>query len=113
MPLPTYPVWLNLTGTVYLCPVSPPLPCGKYVFQRVRAGLGNIETDPSRSRQMRRWVIPADPMTAPQLARRSKFRDGVQAWQSFTDAQKAAWADAARSSGLPAYNYFLSYFLKH
>lgn len=102
---------LDARGSLNFTPTDPPRPAGRYVFQHVRAGLGNVVDDPSRTLQLRVWVLPFDPMTAPQLARREWFAYAVAAWQSMPQAEKDQWKVKGEKRRLPAYNAFLSWYL--
>jgi len=90
----------------------PGKPCGLWVFQGVRAGLGNIPGYPKKDRQIRRYVRPADPKTPPQLFRRNLFRAAIQIWNEMSPAEQKVWqlrADYKRVSGICAW---LSYALR-
>lgn len=43
------------------------------------------------SQQVRRYVIPPDPKTLPQLRLRSKWAACVQAWHNLSDSDKLYW----------------------
>jgi hypothetical protein len=99
---------LSIKGTLTFEPTDPPRVLGKYVYQRVAPGLGNVTSDPTRSLQLRAHVTPTDPSTAPQLARRALFSQAVAAWQALSPSEKDTWRPEAAKRGLPAYQFFLS-----
>lgn len=105
----------NLTlaprGSLNFCPTAPPRPCGRYVYQLTHPGGGNVPGDPTGRLQLRRWVIPADPRTPPQLARRVAFAAAVAAWQSMPQEAKDSWRTPGKARNLPAYHAFLSAYL--
>ena len=103
---------LLITGTLTECDGAQPPTCEKVVYQRVRRGLGNAGQVGAYDLQRRAHVIPADPMTAPQLARRSLFATAVAAWQALAPAERLAWRDIGAPRGLPGYHAFLSSFLR-
>lgn len=84
----------------------------KWVYQRVKKGLGNIPTRHPYDLQLRRHVIPFDPLTAAQLARRQVFADAVTAWHALTPAEKAQWTEQGKPNALPGYHWFISRWLK-
>lgn len=51
--------------------------------------------------------------TAPQLARRSVFADGMSAWMSLTDEQKALYDKRARALQMFGANLFMKEYLKN
>jgi len=68
-----------------------------------------------RGRQrIRRYVIPADPKTPAQQARRSKFAQAVSAGQSLDDELKAYWEKIGvrKKEPLPWWNAFLSAYMR-
>lgn len=99
---------LGLRGKLRLCdPV-----CTLYVFQRVAPGLGNVPEDPTRSLQKRRHVVPADPKTPAQLARRSRFAAGVAAWHALDSNSKRYWRALGARLGISGINAFMRAFLR-
>lgn len=99
-------------GKLNFCPVSPPRPCGAYVYQLTGYGKGNVPGDPHRRLQLRAYVIPIDPKTPAQLARRATFAAAVAAWHGLSPAQKASYARRGKSRNLPGYNLFISAYLR-
>lgn len=103
---------LTISGTLSFCPTNPPRPCGKYVYQRVRAGLGNVAGVPLNNLQLRAHVIPYDPMTPAQLACRQRMRDAVAGWHLLTPEQKAQWRSAANLTMISPFNAYISAYLR-
>lgn len=103
---------LDIKGTLTFEPSDPPRPLAKYVIQKTAAGCGNVAGDPAARLQVRAHVIPTDPQTAPQLARRATFAAAVAAWQALSSAEKQAAKIAADKSGLPAYQWFIGRYLR-
>jgi len=103
---------LEPRGKLYLCPTAPAAPCGIYVIQGVRAGLGNVPDHPRRDVQMRRWVIPQDPKTDAQRARRLLFAIWVSNWQQLPPEEKKQWRDIGAARALPGFCAYLSHHLK-
>ena len=85
----------------------------KWVYQRVKKGFGNIPTRHPYDLQLRRHVIPFDPLTAPQLTRRQVFANAVAAWQALSAPERQAWTEQGRRHALPGYQFFLSNYLKN
>ncbi len=102
----------GIRGTVAICPIDPPKPCGKYVYQRVQPGKGNVAADPSKALQLRRYVIPFDPRTPAQIARRARLAAGVATWHALSAEQKKAWSAEGKRRQIGAYCAFLSAFLR-
>ena len=103
---------LSIRGKICFDPEGPDLGPGCYVYQRTSHGNGNIPDDPTHRLQLRRWVKPADPMTPAQLARRALMAAAVAAWQALTTDQRAAWRAAGKQRRIPAYNAFISAYLR-
>lgn len=105
-PPPTYS--LRARGTLTFTPHDPVRPPGRYVIQTVAPGLGNVASDPARATQIRAHVIPADPRTPAQLARRAALADAVNQWQALDPATRDYWTQVGAARRLPGYNAFLS-----
>jgi len=105
-------IYTSIKGNLSLTPTDPPRQAGLYVFQRVRRGLGNITADKNRGMQLRRHVVPRDPKTPAQLARRSKFAQAIIAWRSASPQQKTDAAAAGARVGLPGYQWFLGAYIR-
>lgn len=99
---------LAIAGTVYL--ENPPdgLPPGRYVYQRVGAGLGNVPGQPNNDMQLRRHVVPADPQTPAQLARRAAFAAAVASWHTATQEQREAVRPLAERKAISLFNAWVS-----
>lgn len=80
----------------------------KWVYQRTGHGFGNLGNRGSHDLQVRRHVIPRDPRTARQLARRAWFQRGIEMWQETTPEERASWKKAGLPRSIPAYNAFIS-----
>jgi hypothetical protein len=80
----------SLTGILTGTPDVPGKPAGKYVYQKTKAGHGNIPGDKSRRQQVRIWTAGTNPNTPAQIPFRSKFRDGVASWHTLSAPEKEA-----------------------
>ncbi len=60
----------------------------------------------------RAYFIPVQPGTPPQVARWTKFRDGVTSWHSLNSGQREAWNKRAINYRMTGYNLYLSYWLR-
>jgi hypothetical protein len=105
-------ITLDVRGKLYFDPEGPARGPGAYVYQRTRAGWGNIPEDKSGRLQLRRWVRPYDPHTPAQIAQRARMAAGVAAWHALSPEARAAWRAAGKQRGIPAYNAFLSAHMK-
>lgn len=103
---------LDARGVIWLTPTDPPRPPGRYVYQRVRAGLGNVASDPTRRTQLRRWVRGTNPNTPAQQARRSIVRNAAAAWNLFNQAEKNYWKTQGKNRRITGYNAYISFSLK-
>ena len=103
---------LTLTGTLTEYAADPTPGFEKVVYQRVGEGLGNLPGNGSYNHQRRRHVIPSNPRTEPQQARRERFALAVSTWQSLSPAQKDDWRKRGRSRSLPGYQTFLGFFMR-
>ncbi len=99
---------LLITKTLTFKPDDPTLPLGKYVFQRVRPGLGNLPDRPHLDLQLRRHVIPTDPQTIAQIARRDLFRAAVARWRAPLPGDLDRWKTTAQNRSIPVFNAALS-----
>jgi len=99
---------LDLTGTLTLGPgLAPGLP-GRYVYQRTAPGKGNLPGTGNFSKQLRRHVIPYDPATTAQMARRALMAAAVARWHASTDQDKAAWKINAQNRFISVFNACIS-----
>jgi len=104
---------LRITGKLWLCPTDPPRPCDTYVFQRVRAGLGNVRAVQNRTLQMRRHFIPANPRTPKQQARRFIFERAVNQWQNLPFEERIKWKEMGARRSMPGYNEYIGWVLRY
>jgi hypothetical protein len=81
----------ELKGVLTCEPINTALPMRKYVFQKTRAGHGNVPGDTTKTQQVRIWVRGANPRTELQKPGRIKFAVGVGNWQAMSEIEKAAW----------------------
>jgi hypothetical protein len=104
--------YIRLAGTLSGVPFGTSLPDGKYVYQSVAPGLGNVEWDDTRTLQCRAHVVPTNPQTEAQQANRAKFAQALAAWQALSIEQRAAWQKIASRAGRRAYDIFMSDWLE-
>lgn len=99
---------LDIRATVTLD--APPLgkPPGRYVFQKVAPGLGNLPGAPLGDRQMRAYVIPVDPQTPAQLARRAAFAAAVASWHAATPEQRETVRPLADRRRISLFNAWIA-----
>ena len=107
------PEALLITKTLTFTPTNPPRPHGKYVFQRVAPGKGNIAGRPAWDLQLRAHVIPVDPQTPAQVARRDHFRAAVAFWHASTAQDREQWKKTAENRSIPVFNAALSDLLQN
>lgn len=100
---------LTLRGTITECTPADPPACTKVVYQKVAPGKGNLPGTGDYAYQRRRHVIPADPRTPAQVARRATFAAAVTEWQAMTDDQRRAWRAAAAGLAISGYNLYISH----
>jgi len=60
----------------------------------------------------RRYVVPRDPKTDSQRARRAAFGEAVAAWRSLSGGEKDAWRARGRARHRSGYNAFMAAFLR-
>lgn len=113
IPIPVDVLALDIKGTLTLCDDADCTTSHKVVFQGCSAASANYFVGNHQPRMMRAYVIPYDPKTGPQLARRQKFRDGATAWDALAPSIKNQWKAAGSARGLTGYNVFMSEFLRH
>ena len=97
-----------ITGTLKMTPPGTVAPPVKMVFQRVRAGLGNAGKYGSMDVQLRQHVVPADPKTTAQMARRDLMRAAVARWHSMTTKDKDAFQKTAENRAITVFNAVIS-----
>lgn len=104
---------LLITQSLNFEPVDPPRPAGRYTYQRVKPGLGNVTGRQERDLQLRTHVIPFDPMTPAQIARRDLMRAAVAFWHVATSQDKEAWKITAQKRQISVFNACVSDVLKN
>lgn len=104
---------LLITKTLTFKPDDPLLPFGKYVFQRVRPGFGNLPDRPRLDLQLRRHVVPTDPKTVAQMARRALFAAAVARWRAPMAGDLDRWSNDAQNRAIPVFNAALSDVLRN
>lgn len=104
---------LEIAGKINLPEAGPLRPAGAYVYQRTAPGKGNIPADPAHALQLRRHVVPFDPQTPAQMARRAAFAAAVAAWQDLTPEQRETWRQPGKARNLSPFNAYLSATLKN
>ena len=110
MSLPNVPS-ITVLGKLTFEPTDPPRPLGTYVLQRVKPGLGNIESDPTRSLQLRLHAPRVDKNSAAQQARRARVAGAVADWHALDAPTKAEWRDRAKPRRITGFNAFVSAWL--
>jgi len=80
---------------------------GLRVFQKTAPGRGNIPGDRTRSLQNRAYVIPFDPATPAQLARRAAFAAAVAAWHALSPPERAEYDARAKRMAISGFNLYL------
>jgi hypothetical protein len=99
---------LLVTGTLTMTPPGTNLAPRKMVFQRVRQGLGNILGRPHADLQLRAHVVPADPKTTAQIARRDLMAAAVTRWHASTASDKSEWKIIAENRSISVFNACIS-----
>jgi hypothetical protein len=98
---------ITLTGILTGTPAVPGKPHGKYVYQKTRAGHGNIPGDKQRREQVRIWVQGTLVNTPAQQPYRGRFAQGVAAWHALADIQKEEWRQPGAILGLNRFQAFM------
>lgn len=111
MPEP-HDLTLQIAGKITFTNAAPGRPAGAYVYQRTAPGKGNVPADQTNTLQLRRYVIPTDPRTPAQIARRAAFANAVAAWQATTPENRALWRIQGKARNLSGFNAYLSRALK-
>lgn len=99
--------YIELTGILTGMPENDIRPFGKYVYQRTRAGHGNIAGDASKRQQVRIWVRGTMRNTPAQQPYRARFALGVAAWHAMTNAQKEVYRVPGQKLGLNRFQLFM------
>lgn len=97
---------LLATHTVWVPQPDPAAPPVRMVMQRTGEGFGNVEGIPGQKLQLRAHVIPHDPKTPAQLARRALFAAAQAAWYALTLPERATWTADADAYALTGRQYF-------
>lgn len=100
--------YLEINGTITEDDPANPGQTIRICYQRVAPGTGNLPGNGTYNRQRRRVVIPTDPKTPAQLARRQKLTTAVAAWRALSPQLKATWNTIGAKRALPGYNAFIS-----
>jgi hypothetical protein len=103
---------LDIRGTLTITPSPQDNTPRKVVFQGASNITANYWTKTGQPRKVRVYVIPADPKTDAQIARRDWLRAGVAIWQALSAEEKAAWTKAGEARQITGYNAFNSSHLK-
>ena len=103
---------LQITGILTGTPDIPAKPHGKYVYQKTKAGLGNVPGDKSRRKQCRIWTRGTYSNTPAQQPFRARFADGVSAWHALTPSQKELWRKPGAKLHLNRFQAFMRYYLR-
>lgn len=82
------------------------------VYQRVKAGQGNLGVRGSVGLQEREHVIPFDPKTPAQMAQRNKLAMAVAAWLALVEPEKRAYRLLANDKGMTGYQYYVGQHIK-
>jgi len=104
---------LLITGTLIIVPPGTSLPPRKMVFQRVRRGLGNLPDKSNTGHQLRAHVIPFDPKSAAQIARRDLMRAAVTRYRSPVGDDLTRWKRIATARNIPLFNAACSDILRN
>ena len=80
---------------------------GAVVYQRVRKGKGNIETDGRYDLQIRSIGQPIDPRTPAQVKTRERIAAATAAYKALSQQERDAWKAEAFKSKATGYNLFI------
>lgn len=97
-----------ITGTITEPSPTPDAPPVKVVYQRVSKGLGNIPTAHPYDLQRRAHVIPADPQTPAQMAKRAAFAAAVASWHNATTEERETVRSIADKRRISLFNAWIS-----
>lgn len=101
------PPCLSLHGILWVPDPANPGQYIKKVAQRTAKGRGNAPGFADRAQQIRAHVIPADPKTPAQLARRAAFAAAMAGWSALTPAQKQTYNDRANALKISGVNLYM------
>lgn len=96
-----------LTGILTGVPFGTAKPSAKYVYQKTKAGLGNIPEDKTKRQQVRLWVRGTLTNTPAQQPQRARFALGVAAWHSLTPEEKETWRAPGTARHLNRFQAFM------
>lgn len=83
------------------------------VFTGLSGKLGNYVFYMRNDRICARiYLVPANPRTARQQARRLKFAEAVRYWRGLDDTDRAAWNVRARKKRRTGYNLFIGEWMR-
>lgn len=99
---------LLITGSLNLTNPPPGKSPGRYVYQRTAKGKGNMPLSETHDLQLRAHVIPADPKTPAQLARRAAFAAAVASWHAATAEDRESVRQTAENRGITLFNAWVS-----
>jgi len=85
---------------------------GNVVYQRTQRGHGNVEGDPTRTLQVRRYVATKPPGTPHQQEHRARFRAAVHAWHALTPEQQKSYKQRASRRAILGFNLFISEYMR-
>jgi hypothetical protein len=100
------------TKTITITPTNPPRAHGKYVYQRVAKGVGNVVGYPHRALQLRRHVIPYDPKTSKQIRQRTHFKNAVTAWHAASESERSTAHAVAEQKNTTLFTAYISKWMK-
>lgn len=101
-------ITITVRGSLFLSEPGSSLPPGRYTFQKVAPGLGNVPGVRHSDLQMRRTVIPADPQTPAQLARRAALAAAVAAWHAAPPEDREQYRPLAARRQISLFNAWIS-----
>jgi hypothetical protein len=103
---------ITVAGTLTETPADQLQQPTRVTYQRTAPGHGNLIGNGTYNHQRRACVIPLDPKTPAQIARRANMRAAVVAWQAATPEQRDVWRTIATARRVTPYNAFVSSYLK-
>ena len=103
---------LELSGILTGIPANTGKPYGKYIYQKTRAGHGNIHGDTTKRQQVRIWVRGTNPNTPAQQPYRARFALGVAAWHKLIPEEKESWRAPGIALKLNRFQAFMRDYLR-
>jgi hypothetical protein len=103
---------LLVLGKLTFEPDDPPRPLGTYVLQRVAPGLGNVQSDPTGTLQLRVHTTGTDAKSPAQLAMRARVVAANAAWRALDATSRDQWKQRGASRSITGYNAYVSAWLK-